>query len=260
LVGEYKLFAQERHDKIIEILHREGKIIVKSLSYNFNVTEDCIRKDLKILEGKKLLERTYGGAVLIRKSAPIQDVEIRRTINIPSKQVIASKTMDIIKENETIFLDISTTNILLAEELAKSNKKITVVTNMLDIVSILNKSYNNIKVICTGGVLCKELDGFTGSMAIEILSNYRPTKCFIGSCGVNILDKSVTTFDVEDGNTKKAIISISKQIFLVMENSKFYIDGTYKFATLYDIDTIITEDTPDRDIVDLLSKTNTKII
>ena len=254
------LFAQERHDKIIKVLHNDSKVIVKDLSASFNVTEDCIRKDLKILEGKKLLERTYGGAVLIRKSAPLQDIEMRRTINIASKQVIARKAIDIIKENETIFLDISTTNILLAEELAKTSKRLTIVTNMLDIVSVLSKSDNNIKVICTGGVLCKELDGFTGSMAIEILSNYRPTKCFIGSCGVNILDKSVTTFDVEDGNTKKAIISISKQIFLIMENSKFYIDGTYKFATLYDIDTIITEDTPAKEIIDLLSKTNTKII
>lgn len=254
------LFAQERHDKIIKVLHNDSKVIVKDLSASFNVTEDCIRKDLKILEGKKLLERTYGGAVLIRKSAPLQDIEMRRTINIASKQVIARKAIDIIKENETIFLDISTTNILLAEELAKTSKRLTIVTNMLDIVSVLSKSDNNIKVICTGGVLCKELDGFTGSMAIEILSNYRPTKCFIGSCGVNILDKSVTTFDVEDGNTKKAIISISKQIFLIMENSKFYIDGTYKFATLYNIDTIITEDTPAKEIIDLLSKTNTKII
>lgn len=254
------MFAQERHDKIIKVLHNDSKVIVKDLSASFNVTEDCIRKDLKILEGKKLLERTYGGAVLIRKSAPLQDIEMRRTINIASKQVIARKAIDIIKENETIFLDISTTNILLAEELAKTSKRLTIVTNMLDIVSVLSKSDNNIKVICTGGVLCKELDGFTGSMAIEILSNYRPTKCFIGSCGVNILDKSVTTFDVEDGNTKKAIISISKQIFLIMENSKFYIDGTYKFATLYDIDTIITEDTPAKEIIDLLSKTNTKII
>ena len=158
MVGEYVLFAQERHDRILEFLHKDGKVIVKNLSLTFNVTEDCIRKDLKILEEKKLLERTYGGAVLIRKSAPAQAVEIRRTINVPSKRIIAKKALDTIKDNETIFLDISTTNILLAEELAKSNKKVTVVTNMLDIVSVLSKSDNNIKVICTGGVLSKELD------------------------------------------------------------------------------------------------------
>lgn len=254
------MFAQERHSEILGILHKEGKVVVKDLSSKFNVTEDCIRKDLKILEGKNLLERTYGGAVLVRKSAPKQNIEIRKTINVELKSIIAKKAFDIIEENETIFLDISTTNMLLAEELIKSQKKLTVVTNMLDIISILNKSYNNIKVICTGGLLNKDLDGFTGSMTIESISNYKPTKCFIGSCGVNIFDKSVTTFDVEDGNTKKSIINNSKKTYLVMENSKFYIDGTYKFATLYDINTIITESAPDKEIINLLAKTNTEFI
>jgi DeoR/GlpR family transcriptional regulator of sugar metabolism len=254
------VFAQERHNKILEILHQEGKVVVKDLSIIFDVTEDCIRKDLKILEGKNLLERTYGGAVLIRKSAPNQNIETRRNINVTSKQIIAKKAVDIIEENETIFLDISSTNILLAEELSKTSKKVTVVTNMLDIASVLKNTNSNIKVICAGGVLSKDLDGFTGSMTIEIINGYRPTKCFIGSCGVNIFDKSITTFDVEDGNTKKAIISVSKHVYLVMENSKFYIDGTYKFATLYDIDSIITEAAPDKDILNILSKTNTEII
>ncbi|WP_406540829.1 hypothetical protein ACI7YW_13550 [Clostridium ljungdahlii] len=45
-----------------------------------------------------------------------------------------------------------------------------------------------------------------------------------------------------------------------MENRKFYIDGTYKFATLYDINTIITESPPDKEITNLLTKTDTKFI
>lgn len=254
------LFAQERQDKIIEFLHSSGSVVVKDLCTIFNVTEDCIRKDLKILEKKNLLERTYGGAMPVRKSAANEDIKIRKNINAESKLIIAKKGLDIIEENETIFLDISSTNLLLAEELAKSKKRLTIVSNMIDIISILNSTENNIKVICTGGVLSKELDGFTGSATIDSLSSYRPTKCFIGSCGINITDKSITTFDVEDGNTKKAIMSISKKIFIVMENSKFYVDGTYKFADLYDIDTIITEAAPDKEIITQVNKTNTKII
>lgn len=254
------MFAEERQNEILNILHMEGKVVVKDLSTRFNVTKDCIRKDLKILENQGSLQRTYGGAILVRKSAPIQDIKSRQNINVNSKMIIAKKAVELIEENETIFLDISTTNIILAEELAKSQKRLTVVTNMLDIVSILNNSNNNIKVICTGGVLNKELDGFTGSMTIENISNYKPNKCFIGSCGVNVFDKSITTFDVEDGNTKKSIIENSKKTFLVMENSKFYFDGTYKFAELYDINTIITDSMPDKEFINLLNKTDTKII
>ncbi|WP_242949625.1 DeoR family transcriptional regulator [Clostridium pasteurianum] len=97
------MFAQERYDKIMEILHKEGKLIAKDLSNKSNVTEDCIRKNLKLLEKNGFLQRTYGGAVPLTKSAPNEAIELRRSINIPSKQIIAKKVVDIINENETIF-------------------------------------------------------------------------------------------------------------------------------------------------------------
>ncbi|GAA0743012.1 DeoR/GlpR family DNA-binding transcription regulator [Clostridium oceanicum] len=253
------MFAQERLDTILNILNKEGKVVVKDLSSKFKVTEDCIRKDLKNLENQNLIKRTYGGAVPIRESAHNEKIENRININVESKKIIAQKAFNLINENETIFLDISTTNILLADMLAKSNKKITVITNMIDIVKTFSIN-NNIKVVCTGGTFSNELDGFTGSMTIENILKYRVNKAFIGSCGVNIFDKSITTFDVEDGNTKKSIINIGNHVYLVMENKKFYFDGVYNFANLFNINTIITENTPDESILEVLKETNTKIL
>ena len=62
------MFAEERLDQILNILNSEGKIKVKNLSQHFNVTEDCIRKDLKHLENLGHLKRTYGGAIKVRQS------------------------------------------------------------------------------------------------------------------------------------------------------------------------------------------------
>lgn len=253
------LFANERLEEIVKTLNIEGKVVVKDLSAKFNVTEDCIRKDLKVLENEKLLKRTYGGAVPIRKTALNVTIDKRITVNTKSKELIASKAFELIEDNETIFLDISTTNIILARLLASSFKNITVITNMVDIVSSFSECSHS-KVICCGGVYNNKIDGFTGSVTIESIQKYKVDKAFIGSCGVNIFDKSVTTFDAEDGNTKKAIMSSGKQVYLVMDNSKFYFDGIYKFASLYDISTIITEGTPSEDICGVLSKTSTEII
>lgn len=254
------MFAHERREAILNILNTEGKVVVKDICARFQVTEDCIRKDLKALENSLLLKRTYGGAIPIRKMAHMENIENRMQSDIETKSIIAKKAFDTIEDDETIFLDISSINILLAEMLAKSSKKITVITNMLDILSALNSVNNNIKVISLGGLLNKEYNGFTGFMAIENIINFRLSKSFIGSCGVNIFDESITTADVEDGNTKKALIKNSQKIFLVMENSKFYFDGTYKFATLDDINAIITEDTPSKDIIKVLNKTGIVIM
>lgn len=253
------MFAEERKQKIIEILNERGKIVVKELSQKFDVTEDCIRKDLKNLEKQGILKRTYGGAVLNRESAPRNNILNRKNINLEAKKIIAEKAFEMIQPRETVFLDISSTNILIAEQIAKGDKKLTVITNMVNVITAFSNC-EHVEVIGIGGILHKELDGFIGSTAIESISKYKVNKAFIGSCGVNMFDKSITTFDVEDGNTKKAIMSAGKQVYLVMETKKFYLDGIYKFADLYDVDAIIVDEKPDEKICNALKEMSVDII
>lgn len=44
------MFIEERQESIEKVLREQGKVRVKELSEMFQVTEDCIRKDLKTLE------------------------------------------------------------------------------------------------------------------------------------------------------------------------------------------------------------------
>ncbi|MBU3188487.1 DeoR/GlpR family DNA-binding transcription regulator [Clostridium bowmanii] len=253
------MFAEERIEKIVQLLNENEKVVVKDLSKRFNVTEDCIRKDLKTLGKRGIIKRTYGGAVLLRQSAPHNDILSRVNINSEGKMKIAEKAFELIKPMETIFLDISSINILIAEKIAKGNKRLIVITNMIDIFRTFSKC-DHVDVIGTGGVFNKELNGFVGSTAIESVSRHKVNRAFIGSCGVNMFDKSVTTFYMEDGNTKKAIIHSGKKVYLVMENKKFQYDGTYKFADIYDVDAIILDERPDEKICEELEEMSIEII
>ncbi len=60
------MFIEERQIAIEKVLREEGKVRTRELSEMFQVTEDCIRKDLKTLENAGKLKRTYGGAILSR--------------------------------------------------------------------------------------------------------------------------------------------------------------------------------------------------
>ena len=70
----------------------------------FQVTEDCIRKDLKILENAGKLKRTYGGAILSQDYPLKRDVVDRRQFNLDKKRTIAAKAFKLIKNNETFSL------------------------------------------------------------------------------------------------------------------------------------------------------------
>lgn len=253
------MFPEERLAEILNILHTQGKLKVKELSSQFSVTEDCIRKDLKLLENQGRLKRTYGGAVQVRESSHQYDIRARQELNREAKTLIAKKAFDCIAERETLFLDISTINILLAKLLAESSKRVTVVTNTLEILNILSNQ-NNITLVGTGGILDRNLLGFTGAATIELIAKYKFDKSFIGSCGIDVFDRSITTFEINDGITKKAILQASKESYLVMENHKFHFDGNYKFATLEDIDYIITDEIPGCETTKVLEDVGIRLI
>lgn len=136
------MFTEERLSEIEKRLRSRGKVKVKELSEYFQVTEDCIRKDLKILENAGKLKRTYGGAILSQDYPLERDVIDRRNYHLENKKIIARKAFQLIRDGETIFLDISTTNIELARLLAESGKRVEAVSNMIDIVQILGTGRN----------------------------------------------------------------------------------------------------------------------
>lgn len=234
------MFLEERYEKIIDCLKKEGRVKVKDLSDKFNVTEDCIRKDLRFLESTGALKRVYGGAILIREHLDIKPIDERKNINIDKKKMIANRALSLIKSGDIIFLDTSTTNLEIAKNILKSNLKLTVITNMIEIVLELKKS-DHIRVICIGGEFNKNVGAIVGAAANSYIEQFTFDKAFIGVCGINKETGAISTVDLEDGNTKKTIINCSYKSYLAMEKEKFNYDEFFKFAYISDITGIITE-------------------
>lgn len=254
------MFMEERLEKILDLIKENNKVFVKDLSKQFNVTESMIRKDLNNLQKEGLVERTYGGAILPRGIAENSTMDKRLEKDTKIKEIIAKKAFDVINDFDTIFLDISSTNYILAKLLSKSDKKITIITNMVEISSLFNNPNSDIELICIGGLYNKKLGGVTGSEAISSISKYRFNKSFMGICGINISNRSIYNFDLEEGNTKNAIISSSKEVYLLLQNEKFDFDGAYRFASLEEADFIITESTPNPKILESLQKIKIEVL
>ncbi|NTW72726.1 MAG: DeoR/GlpR transcriptional regulator [Eubacteriaceae bacterium] len=254
------MFAQERLDNIYQMISLHGKVFVKDLSEKFGVSEDAIRKDLKILEKQGIIQRTYGGAMLKKQLVSFSAVNERTTENaLPAKKKIAEKAFSLLKPQETVLLDISSINMLLAEMIRDSRLEITVISNSIDILYILSKSKST-TLISPGGMYFHEAGGFVGSETIDSIKKYNVQKAFIGSCGIDLDTGTLTTFNVEDGNTKREFIRCGRDVYLVMENRKFFYEGIYKFADLTDINTIITEEPPAKNIAAHLKKLKVNIL
>lgn len=254
------MFTSERHEIILQKLNEDKKVKVKELSELFSVSEDCIRKDLRSLEKENRVKRTYGGAVLPETSKFVfRSVFERRNLDVATKEKIAQLAYEQIEDGDTIFLDVSTTNICLAKLIAAKDKPCMVISNMFDILQIL-AGCSNVGVLGTGGEVSKELNAFVGSMSVDVLSRYYFDKAFIGSTGIDFSDMYTTTFDMNDGVVKAKAIQNSKKSYLVMESIKFDAIGTYKCTSIEDVDVIISDKLPVPSKLEALKKLNIQVI
>lgn len=234
------MFLEERYEKIIECVELSGRATVKELAKKFEVTEDCIRKDLRMLENRGSIKRVHGGAIYQREHNKVKKVNERIEINSEQKKKIAIKASELIYEDDVIFLDVSTINLEIAKILSNKNMHITIITNMIEIVMKLKNS-SNIRIILIGGEFNKKAEATMGTEADRYIKKFTCDKSFIGVCGVNLESGYISSSDLEDGNTKKTIMECSNKIYLVMEEEKFNYDEFYKFANVNEITSIITE-------------------
>lgn len=249
------MFAEERQNQIVALVNKNGSVRVKNLSEKFQVTEDSIRKDLTLLEKKGLLKKTYGGAMKKRVNVHDLNVAQRKDKNIEAKQKIAAKAMELIKNGDMIFLDISTANLELAKLLVKSSLDITVVSNMADIMTEFMVP-STVRFIFLGGTFSRGKDGFVGSCTIKQIKVFRFDIAFLGTVGVDVFENSVSTYMVDDGLTKSALLNVSKSAYMMLETRKFNTDGTYKYARIDEFTGAVMESKAPAEIVDKLKEYN----
>ena len=219
------MFLEERQELIVRMVERDGKVKVKELSAKFKVTEDCIRKDLGSLERQGRLKRTYGGAVKLTQSVHMIEVSRHRHMDVDAKRRIAQAAVSLIQDKDMVFLDISTSNLALAELLMKSDRDLTVVTNMVDVLGVLARN-PRIDLIFAGGQINRGRDGFWGGMTQEFIKRLKPDIAFVGAVGV----------------------AHSKRAYVVAEARKLSTDGNYDFTSLDALAGLITDTEPSPDI------------
>lgn len=241
---------KKRHQQIITKLNIEGQVFVKELASSFGVTEDCIRKDLTLLEKAGKLKRVHGGAVNVRINPHHTNVSERVELYSEEKKCIASKAVNELEGGYVIFLDISTSNLEIAKIIFEKNIPLTIVTNMIDIMQIYRQN-SAVRLIFLGGDFNQAKDGFVGSLTNYLIEQYRFDISFIGVVGIDLEHNVITTYETNDGITKKTAIKASKKAYMVGESAKLNQDGNYAYATLDDFTGYICE----KEIDDSLIKT-----
>jgi len=231
------MLAIERKNEILGILQKEQRVLVSELSKKYDVTDETIRRDLEKLEREGYVKRTYGGAVLKQNTNVDMPLHIREKTHRNEKQVIAKLVSELIENGDRIMLDASSTSLLIAKEL-KNKKKLTVITNAVEVLIEL-AGQEGIQVISTGGTLNETSLSLVGNAAQKVLHGYHVDKAVFSCKGIDIAHGLTDTNEL-DSDIKNVMYSCADTAILAVDSSKFNQVSFVKTMRLKNGDILVT--------------------
>jgi DeoR family transcriptional regulator of aga operon len=227
-----------RHNKILEILNEKKQVKVQDLSETLQTSTVTIRKDLKLLEEKRLLFRNHGGASLESPYVNDRSVNEKEFINAPEKASIGLQASKMIQDDQYIILA-SGTSILAMARCINPLKKLTVVTSALNVAIELTKK-DNIEVLQLGGYIRSSSYSVIGHYSEMILKETACSKLFLSVDGLD-LDYGLSTTNALEAHLNQQMITSAKKVVILVDSTKFGKKSFGRICGIEQVDHIITD-------------------
>lgn len=244
----------DRQSKLIKLVNLHQKIEVSKLAELLDVSQVTIRKDLDSLEKEGLLSREHGYALI--KNA--NDINTRLTINYEKKLEIATKAAEMVNNGETVMLESGSTVALLAEQLSKLKKDVTIITNSA-YIAIRIRELPIRKVILLGGDYQKEYQGMVGPLVKKCAKEFYVDKFFVGTDGF-IPEAGFTCDDLMRVETMEYMANSANKMIILADSSKFEQQGVVIQSTLDEIDTVCTDADVRPETLDILRNKGINVV
>ncbi len=245
-----------RTDKILSLFEEKDYYSVSELSKILSVSEMTVRRYLNELSQKKLVNRTHGGASRI-KTINFEPVFKERQEYAPQvKREIAKAAASFVQDGQIIAIDTGTTCSFIPEFL--SDKKITVVTNSLKVMSEC-VGMENVKLLVPPGIMRSHEGSICGTETVNYLSRFHLDIFFMGVGGLD--EKAgLTDYSLEDVSVKQTLIRNSSNLIALADSSKINRITFAKISDLEAMDVLITNRKLSTGLNDYLEKSRVKVV
>ncbi|MBC6350151.1 DeoR/GlpR family DNA-binding transcription regulator [Lactobacillus melliventris] len=231
------MLKSERLKTILQVVKTQKFVTVDELARALKVSDMTIRRDLNELHKANKILRIHGGAQLLSDQIRTEkSYQQKREIHSKEKYEVAKRACNLIHENDSIYVGPGTTLELLVANLKV--KHLRIVTNSLPVFEAAKDNMNDYELIMVGGSYRRISGAFVGALA----NNELKTMSFsVGFVGVNgIKDTSLTTANLEEGQTEGIGLDRSQIKFVVADYTKLDHSDFHQFYDLRNVDGLIT--------------------
>ncbi|MFC5649516.1 DeoR/GlpR family DNA-binding transcription regulator [Paenibacillus solisilvae] len=250
------MFAEERREKILALLHQEKRVLAKDLAEMFQISIDSIRRDLSILEEKGLLKKTHGGAIpstKVRQSPP--PPERRYGEGSPQGNAIAKLAVSYIREKDTVFIGSGAISYVLLKHLPE-HMPLTIVTNSMRVADVLREQ-EWIDTYLIGGRV-KPSGNITDVLANESVRQFKFDISF--ATGGGISEEGIFVATPEVAAFGRAVSAVSRRRIGITTHHSLGNDGFAKAGMIEDLDLLITDEDADPEAIERIRALGVKVI
>ena len=194
------MLTQDRRQKILDYILKNGSAAVVELSEKFDTSESTIRRDLVVLSNLGKLNKVHGGATVLSQEF------LKNEDNVEQKFSKTYLMLDFLKGSKASFV---TNGIEHGKRLAQ----------------------NGCKAFVVGGEIKAKTDAIIGLVAASNLQKYNFSKAFIGANGVT-QKQGFTTPDTDEAMLKAVAVERSFVSYVLVDNTKFGKVSAVTFAPL----------------------------
>ena len=246
-----------RRATIAERLRLEGEASIVELAAMFGTSEMTIRRDLDLLEAKGLARRARGGAIAVQ-SRSFEPPILQRAIHMAqAKRRIGAAGAELLRENETVVLDVGTTT----HEMAKAihpDLHVTVITSSLLIATELSTK-PRVRTIVSGGVVRHGEMSLVGARAESSYDDLNLDTVFLGVAGITDA-KGLSEYNLDDAKVKQAAIAAGRRIVVLADSSKLGQVAFVTVAPLRIVDLLITDALAEHPVVRSIKKMGIEVL
>jgi len=232
------MFQGERRAQIMSRVLEHGRVDVTELAEEFDVTGETIRRDLTELQRQRLVRRVHGGAVPWRGSMHVPRLEVRESHKVGEKRRIATAALLEVPQSGSLIIDSGSTTLHVADLLDR-DRDLTVITNSVPIIRSLATTERP-DVVVLGGALERKTMTFADQPGVDMLRDITVDVLFIGCDGMSPERGFTTPFRAEVA-IKRAMMASARRTVMMFDHSKIGSEQLFRFATIDEVDTIITD-------------------
>lgn len=230
---------QMRLERMKAYIEQNNVVSIKQLQMLFpEVSLMTIHRDLDTLVESGTVVKFRGGAKSVHHSGD-PEFNVRISKNNAGKLTIAHKAMSLLQPHSSVFLDASTTNLILARSLPDMHMNI--ITTGPSIALELCRLHNPVVTLCCGTINHKNL-ALSGQNTLEMLDGINIDLAFIGVSGCSV-DAGFTCGTEGDMLVKRKVIQKARTSVVMCSSEKLKCLMPYTFAKLQDVDYLICDET-----------------